>query len=73
MSEIRDRRQIVEIALVVLVASLMGAIGLMAWFSRMTGTDLFALKSLNVFGILLGLSGGIAGGMLLSICLSKKR
>lgn len=73
MSEIRDRRQIAEIALVVLAASLMGAIGLMGWFSRMTGTDLFALKSSNVLGILLGLTGGIAGGMLLSICLSKKR
>lgn len=73
MSEIRDRRQIAEIALVVLAASLMGAIGLMGWFSRMTGTDLFTLKSSNVLGILLGLTGGIAGGMLLSICLSKKR
>lgn len=67
MSKMRNKRQLMELALVVLMASLMGAIGLLGFLGCFLGVEISDMNRNHVIGITIGLSGQIAGILVLSL------
>lgn len=71
MTETVNKKVVAEFVLVVMGASFMGSIGILALWSSIFGIEPGDLNQWHVIGILLGLFGGIAGTMLLSMCVPK--